>query len=79
MKRDARSLLAPSWRVKIDAHEVPPRWQIERQTVKVCAHDESEARLSATRAAQLVAEVPPMRSPRAVTYRHTTATPLGLR
>ena len=77
MRREARSLLAPVWRVTVAEHEVPPRWQVERQVVKVCAHDESEARMSTARAAQLVAEVPPMRSLRAVTYCHTTATPLG--
>jgi hypothetical protein len=37
------------------------------------ALDERAARMSATRAAQLSAEAPPLRSLRAITYRHTTA------
>jgi hypothetical protein len=36
-QRDARRLLAPAWRVTIAGHDVPPRWRVERQTVKLCA------------------------------------------
>ena len=77
-QRDARRLLAPAWRVTVAEHDVPPRWRIERQTVKVCAVDATAARVTATRSAQIAAQVPPVRSLRAITYRHTTATPLGV-
>lgn len=77
-RHDPRHLLAPAWRVRIEPHEVPPRWRVERQVVKVCASDEQAARMSATRAAQIQAEVPPIRSLRAITFRHTSATPLGV-
>ena len=78
VKQGRRRLLAPAWRVTIAGHDVPPRWRVERQTVKLCAVDATAARVTATRAAQIVAQVPPVRSLRAITYRHTTATPLGV-
>lgn len=30
----------PAWRVKVAEHDVPPRWRVERQVLRVCAVDE---------------------------------------
>src|SRR5438046_2786189 len=31
------SLLTPAWRVEVAEHDVPPRWHIPAQVVKLCA------------------------------------------
>jgi hypothetical protein len=70
-------MLPPAWRVTVAEHDVPPRWHIPAQVVKVYASDAKAARVSGTRAVQIAAGVPPMKPLRRITYPHTAASPLG--
>jgi hypothetical protein len=49
----------PTFRVRIDAHDVPPRWRIEAHTVELTAPDADAAALRVVRWAQADAGVPP--------------------
>ena len=71
-----RSLLRPAYRVTVNAHAVD-RWTVPAATFKLCAPDETAARLMATRAAHRRAGVPPMKPLLRESWSHTSATPIG--
>jgi len=71
-----RSLLRPAYRVAIKEHVVD-RWTVPAATFKLCAPDESAARLFAARAAHRQAGIPPMKPLLRQSWLHTSATPIG--
>ena len=71
-----RSLLRPAYRVAIKEHVVD-RWTVPAATFKLCAPDETAARLMATRAAHRRAGVSPMKPLLRESWPHTKATPIG--
>jgi len=62
-----------TWRVQIAAHDVPPRWRIPAQTVRLPADSADDARLFAVRTAHRAAGVPPWRPCVRESMRHATA------
>ena len=70
-----RSLLRPAYRVAIKEHIVEDRWTVPAATFKLCAPDETAARLMATRAAHRRAGVPPEKPLLRKSWPHTKASP----
>jgi hypothetical protein len=66
-----------TWKVRIAAHAVPPRWLIPSQTVRLPAPDAEDACLRAVRWAHADADVPPMRSLLRRSLQHATAKALS--
>ena len=71
-----RSLLRPAYRVAIKEHVVE-RWTVPAATFKLCAPDETAARLMATRAAHRRAGVPPMKPLLRESWPQSKASPIG--
>jgi hypothetical protein len=63
--------------VTVAEHDVPPRWHIPAQVLKVCAPDATSARAQATQAAHRAAGCPPWKPLLRISYPYTSATPLA--
>lgn len=67
---------APSWKVSIRRHAVPPRWLIPARNTTIPAIDEAHAISEAVGISQRAAGVPPIKSLRAISRPFCSATPL---
>jgi hypothetical protein len=72
MKAAAR-VPGPTWRVTVNAHDIPPRWRIEAQNVKLTSPTAARARLRAIRWWHADGGVPPMKPLIRLSWPHTTA------
>lgn len=77
--RRQRAPSCPAWRVTVAAHDVPPRWSVPAQVVKVYAPDETTARVLAVQSVARDADLPPWKPALRVVYRHTAAARVGAR
>jgi hypothetical protein len=62
----------PRWRVEVAEHRAG-RYEVAGQVLEVMAEDEQQARIAATRAAHIVANVPSWKPLMRQTYPHTSA------
>ena len=72
-----KRLPPPMYRVRITAHDVPPRWRIETQTVKLPAPSADFACDRAVKWVHSDARLPPLRRFVRHSLEFTTATPVG--
>jgi hypothetical protein len=73
-----RASIPPLHRVRIAAHDVPPRWRIDAQTITLPAPSAESAIEAAIGQAQRAAGLPPWRPCRRASLPFVTAEPLEL-
>ena len=69
---------APSWRVHLRAHDVPPRWRVDELAITVPAVDRPHARLLGVREGHRRASVPPLDPLRRVSLPFASAEPVDV-
>lgn len=68
---------AAAWRVRIEAHDLPPRFAVQACEGTVYAATEDQARRDAVRNAHVRDGIPALRSMAKASLAHATALPVG--